>query len=91
MAHIYGKLYTHMKTTVDIPDELLIAAKKRAAEERLTLKVLIERGLRRQLARSPEGRSRGHAIRWITVNGGLPPDLDLRDRARMSAWLRRNR
>ena len=90
MAHIYGKLYTHMKTTVDIPDELLIAAKKRAADERLTLKVLIERGLRRQLARTPERLSGGRAIRWITVNGGLPPGLDLHDRAMMSAWLRRN-
>jgi len=90
VAHIYGKLYSHMKTTVDIPDELLIAAKKRAADERLTLKVLIERGLRRQLARTPERRSGGRAIRWVTVNGGLPPGLDLRDRALMSAWLRRN-
>jgi hypothetical protein len=77
-----------MKTTVDIPDELLIAAKKNAADQRLTLKVLIERGLRRQLASTPERRSGGRAIRWIS--GGLPPDLDLRDRALMSAWLRRN-
>ena len=80
-----------MKTTVDLPDDLLIAAKIMAAEERLTLKVLIERGLRRQLARAPEGSPRGHAIRWVTVDGGLPPDLDLRDRARMSQWLRRSR
>lgn len=89
-THIYGKLYTHMKTTVDIPDELLIAAKKRAADERLTLKVLIERGLRRQLARTPERPSGGRAIRWVTVDGGLPPGLDLRDRALMNAWLRRD-
>ncbi|HXG31999.1 MAG TPA: hypothetical protein VNJ11_01430 [Bryobacteraceae bacterium] len=34
-----------MKTTVDLPDELLIAAKKRAAEERLTLRELLARGL----------------------------------------------
>ncbi len=80
-----------MKTTVDLPDGLLIAAKKKAAEERLTLKVLIERGLRRQLAKAPEGRSRGHAIRWITVNGGVPPGLDVRDRALMREWIRRNR
>jgi hypothetical protein len=78
-----------MKTTVDLPDGLLIAAKKKAAEERLTLKVLIERGLRRQLAEAPEDRSGGHAIRWVTVPGGLPPGLDLRDGASTRELIRR--
>ena len=80
-----------MKTTVELPDDLLIAAKKKAAEDRLTLKVLIERGLRRQLARAPERSPPGRAIRWITVDGGLPPGLDVGDRALMREWLRRNR
>jgi hypothetical protein len=80
-----------MKTTVDLPDSLLIAAKKRAAEERLTLKVLIERGLRRQLARAPDGTPRSRAIRWITVDGGVPPGLDVGDRALMREWIRQNR
>lgn len=79
-----------MKTTVDLPDGLLIAAKTKAARERLTLKVLIERGLRRQLAEPSGGRARGHAIRWVTVPGGLPPGLDLGDRPSMREWLRRN-
>lgn len=80
-----------MKTTVDLPDGLLIAAKKKAAEERLTLKVLIERGLRRQLAKAPEGRRTGRPIRWVTVAGGLPPGLDVGDRALMREWIQRNR
>lgn len=38
-----------MKTTVDIADSILLAAKKLAAEERTTLRALVEEGLRRVL------------------------------------------
>ena len=41
-----------MKTTVDLPDDLFIAAKRRAAELRQPLRALIERGLRAELERS---------------------------------------
>ena len=40
-----------MKTTVNIADPLLSAAKLLAAEERTTLRALIEEGLRRVLER----------------------------------------
>ena len=78
-----------MKTTVDLPDELLIAAKKKAAEERTSLRKLLTRGLRRELQddagpRPPDSRQ----IRFVTVEGGLPPELDLSDRAAMHEWLR---
>ena len=89
MTHIYGKLYNHMKTTVDLPDALLIAAKKKAAEERLTLKALIERGLRRQLAGHRREPPQARAIRWVTVPGGLPPGLDVGDRAAVREWIER--
>ncbi len=75
-----------MKTTVDLPDELLVAAKKRAAETRSTLRALIESGLRHELS-GPPGRRSG--IRWVTVDGGLPPGVDPGDRASMSDWIRR--
>lgn len=39
-----------MKTSVEIPDALLKAARKRAAEENTTVRALIEEGLRRVLA-----------------------------------------
>lgn len=80
-----------MKTTVELPDELLIAAKKRAAETRTTLRKLFERGLRRVLSgESVPPRSRGRRpIRWVTAEGGLPPGLDVADREAMYAWLRR--
>ncbi len=73
-----------MKTTVEVPDELLIEAKKHAAEHRTTLRALIENGLRHALgepARSP--RSKRPGIRWVTVPGGLPKGLDVADRAKM--------
>lgn len=79
-----------MKTTVELPDELLIAAKKRAAELRCTLRTLIERGLRHELlGRKGSPRAKRRAIRWVTVRGGLPPGLDVRDRAAMHDWLER--
>jgi hypothetical protein len=79
-----------MKTTVELPDALLIDAKKRAAELRVPLRTLIERGLRRELA-EPKKREKPvkRKIRWITHPGGLPPGVDLRDRAAMHDWLAR--
>lgn len=83
---------THMKTTVEIPDDLLIAAKKRAADWRCSLRDLIERGLRRELARGAPDRTPGkRRIRWVTVRGGLPRGLDVRDRTAMHDWLRTHR
>ena len=82
-----------MKTTIELPDELFIAAKRRAAEDRSTLRAIVERGLRAQLRR-PQARQKGagrSAIRWVTVDGGLPPGLSLQDRAAMHDWLRARR
>lgn len=77
-----------MKTTVDLPDDLAIEVKKAAAERRTTIRDLVERGLRRELAASPATSDERRAIRWVTVDGGLPPGLDLDDRAAMQDWLR---
>jgi hypothetical protein len=38
-------MVTHMKTTIDISDNLLIRAKKRAREKHITLRSLIEESL----------------------------------------------
>ena len=78
-----------MKTTVDLPEDLLIRAKKRAAETRTPLRVLIERGLRRELASTKAGDARRgpRKIRWITVPGGVPPGLDVSDRASLHGWI----
>jgi hypothetical protein len=81
-----------MKTTLDLPDDLFVAAKQRAARERIPLRAIVERGLRAQLhpgkARSDRPRRK---LRWITVDGGIPPGIDLSDREAMHEWLRRSR
>jgi len=75
-----------MKTTLDLPDELLIEAKKRAAEQRRPLRAIVEEGLRLAL-RKPETKQRKRQVRLITVKGGLPRGLDLSSREAMYEWL----
>jgi|HubBroStandDraft_1064217.scaffolds.fasta_scaffold150265_2 hypothetical protein len=78
-----------MKTTVDLPDGLVIAAKKRAAEERTTLRKILESGLRRELDASSR-RVPAKRLRLVVSKGGLPPGLDLSSRVTMHEWLTRN-
>jgi hypothetical protein len=56
---VSGDTVTHMKTTIDIADPLLEAAKKAAVREGTTLRALVELGLRQVL----ESRQRGGAFR----------------------------
>jgi hypothetical protein len=82
-------MFSHMKTTVDLPDDLLIRAKKRAAETRTPLRVLLARGLRRELASPNRGERKPGtraAIHWVTAPGGLPPGLDVANREALQAW-----
>ena len=64
---------THMKTTIDIADSLLLRAKARAKEQRITLRAVIEEALALSLNRSvPEAR-----IRPVTVTGkGLSREFE---------------
>jgi hypothetical protein len=86
-------MLSRMNTTVDLPDDLFIAAKQRAAELREPLRALIERGLRAELGRSAvaAGGAKPVAIRWVTVPGGLPAGVDVADRTAMHDWLRQQR
>jgi hypothetical protein len=80
------------KTTIELPDDLFVAAKKRAAELQCTLRTLIERGLRQELAgRRPRRAARPRRIRWVVVPGGCPPGLDVSRRDAMHEWLRGQR
>ncbi len=80
-----------MKTTIDLPDELFVAAKKRAAEERRPMRDLVARGLRAQLQRPARSTRPATAITWVTVKGGLPTGVDVTDREAMHERLRRHR
>lgn len=64
----------HMKTTVEIADSLLRAAKKLAARERTTVRALVEEGLRRVVAERKERTS--FSLRRATFQGnGLQPEV----------------
>ena len=76
------------RTTVELPEALLIAAKKRAADLGRPLRELIESGLRTQLA-APTRPPRRRPIQWVTVEGGLPPGMDVSDRTSIYRKLRR--
>jgi hypothetical protein len=81
----------HMKTTVEIPDELFRAWKKKAVERGTTLKEMWELALRWYL-QAPHQKPRSkRKIRWVTVKGGLPPGLDVSNRERMYDWIRRQK
>jgi hypothetical protein len=79
-----------MKTTINLPEDLFIAVKRRAAEDRSTMRAIVERALRAELRAAKAGskRVRPARIKWVIVDGGLPPGVDLRDRAAMHDWLR---
>ncbi|MDA0989833.1 MAG: CopG family transcriptional regulator [Verrucomicrobia bacterium] len=75
-----------MKTTINLSDDLLVEAKKRAAEERRPLRALIEDALREKLAAAyPEARRR---INWVVAEGGAPEEVG--DREAMYDWLDRH-
>ena len=63
-----------MKTTVEIPDTLLDEARKLAARQQTTLRVLIIEGLRRMIAERK--RAGAFRLRNATFRGnGLQPDV----------------
>ena len=77
-----------IKTTIEIPDDLFVAAKRHAAGQRTTLRTLVERGLRSEL-RGARPKKALAKIKWITVDGGLPTGVDVADRAAMIDRLQR--
>jgi hypothetical protein len=65
-----------MRTTIDLPDELLRQARTRAAEEGTTLTALITEGLRLRLGETATGRRRRRKLPVSNVGGGLQPWID---------------
>ena len=64
-----------MKTTIQIPDSLFEEARKVAQRERVTLRSLVEEGLRRVLA--DHNKRGGFHLRRATFRGkGLQPGLE---------------
>jgi hypothetical protein len=66
-----------MRTTLNLDDELVLAAKRRAAQESRTLTSIVEDGLRAVLHAQPEPHTR---VLLPTSGGDGPaPGLDLGD------------
>jgi len=66
-----------MRTTVDLPDELLREARQRAAREGTTLTALLADGLRLRLGSADRvGRGRRRRLPVSRVGGGLQPWVD---------------
>ena len=67
-----------VRTTIDLKDELLRQAKRRAADEGVPLREIVERALRAHLAGTHH--KKGYRLRWRTVRGTLQPGVRLDDR-----------
>ena len=66
----------HMKTTIHIPDSLFNEARKVAAQEKTTLKALVEEGLRKAVDEHLDRRPEGFKLRPATFKGqGLQPHV----------------
>jgi hypothetical protein len=59
------------RTTVRLPDALLLQAKRKAATEGRTLTSLIEEGLRKVVAEKRESPPRSIAVAVSTAKGGF--------------------
>ena len=69
-----------MRTTIDLNDALLRAAKARAARDRRTLKAVVEQALRAFLADPPPVAQDAPPIP-VFHGGGVQPGVDLTDNA----------
>ena len=68
----------HMRTTLDISEDLFRRAKRRAADEGIPLRDVVEAALRDYLSGKP--RRAGYKLRWTADEGELLPGVDLNDR-----------
>lgn len=74
-----------MKTTIDIADALLDQARATAAREGVTVRSLVEEGLREVLARRRARRTRFQLRDASFAGDGLQPGVDLSDWSTVAA------
>jgi hypothetical protein len=78
-----------VKIEYELPDDVIVAARKAADERRITLGDLLLRALRRELAALEAERAR---IQWVAVETpSPPPDPDQPDPDQPADWTRRER
>ena len=69
-----------MRTTLDLDDALLRAAKERAAREGTSLTRLLEEALRIHLGDREKSKKKAFRLKLLTKKGRLVPGVDLSDR-----------
>jgi hypothetical protein len=67
-----------MRTTLDIGDDLLLRAKKTAADQGVPLRQVMEAALQVYLAKKPRGSA--YKLSWRTESGRMLPGVRLDDR-----------
>lgn len=71
-----------MRTTLDIDDAILAAARRRAAERGTTLTAFVEHALAAALAHRP-ATGKAYRLKWQTRRGRMLSGVDIADRDRL--------
>ncbi|MGH9412228.1 MAG: hypothetical protein ACRD0Y_00670 [Terriglobales bacterium] len=74
-----------MKTTVELPDDLMVEVKVAAARRRVSLRAFFESALRRAVTAKPPRRPL-KPMKLTTTPGGLAPGFDVSNREKMYEW-----
>ena len=79
VAHmtIFHGMVSHMKTTIEVQDRLLRAAKDTARKEGTTLRALVEEGLRKALESRARPKKKFRLRHVVFTGDGLVPGIDL--------------
>jgi hypothetical protein len=67
-----------MRTTIEMTDELFRQLKRKAADEGVTIRQVVESALRVYLGK--QTRRKGYALKWKTERGRILPGVQLEDR-----------
>ena len=67
-----------MRTTIEIADELFRQLKRRAADEGVTIRQVVENALRIYFGKQTKGKA--YRLKWKTERGRILPGVRLDDR-----------
>lgn len=76
-----------MRTTLNIDDQLLLKARRKALEQKTTLTRVVEESLRNYLMPAKRRPLKPFSQRWVVVGGKHPPPVDVADRDRLYDYL----
>ncbi len=74
-----SRMLRHMRTTINLPDELILRAKKAALESDTTLTEIIANALRESLAKPHRKKPKREFKIVASGRGGVFPGVDLDD------------